>query len=89
MLTGAGSSGAWRHAASDVVTDVSTAGRIDRAPGPQDLPQGDQVDFQIWGVQIVPTIMPYALAPSGVVGLFQFWTFERATTAHVARSCQM
>ena len=49
----------------------------------------DQVDFQIWGVQIVPTIMPYALPPAGVVGLFQFCTFELAITAQVARSCQM
>jgi hypothetical protein len=49
----------------------------------------DQADFQIWAVQIVPTIMPYALAPAGVVGLFQFCTLELATIAHVARSCQM
>ncbi len=26
--------------------------------GPPGLPEDDQVDFQIWGVQIVPTIMP-------------------------------
>ena len=76
-VIGAGSS------VAGVGTSVASALR-----GPSDLPER-QVDFQIWGVQTVPTIMPYALAPAGVVGLFQFCTLELATMAQVARSCQM
>ena len=68
---------------------IGVTASVDRRASPEAPPVRDQVDFQIWGVQIVPTIMPYALAPSGVVGLFQFCTLELATMAQVARSCQM